>query len=36
VLPKLNDPATTEADFAGMLSARWLARRAEATGQPER
>jgi transposase len=36
VLPKLNDPATTEADLVEMLPARWLARRAEAAGQPER
>ena len=36
VLPKLNDPATTEADLVEMLPARWLARRAEAVGQPER
>ncbi len=36
VLPKLNDPATTEADLAEMLPARWLARRAEAAAQPER
>jgi transposase len=34
VLPKLNDPATTEADLVEMLPARWLARRAEAA-QPE-
>ena len=36
VLPKLNDPATTEADLVEMLPARWLARRAEAVGQPGR
>ncbi len=36
VLPKLNDPATTEADLVEMLPARWLARRAEAAAQPER
>jgi transposase len=35
VLPKLNDPATTEADLVEMLPARWLARRAEAAAQPE-
>jgi len=35
VLPKLNDPATTEADLIEMLPARWLARRAEAAAQPE-
>jgi transposase len=34
VLPKLNDPATTEADLVEMLPARWLARRAEAVRQP--
>lgn len=34
VLPKLADPATTEADLVEMLPARWLARRAEAVGQP--
>jgi hypothetical protein len=34
VLPKLADPATSEAALAEMLPARWLARRAEAVGQP--